>query len=63
MALINLFFYHQGSEFFRGFRSVDQNGLGAAWDEVQRGGAPMPPMGPMYEPLQPTFEGLSLLLS
>ncbi|KAF8107519.1 hypothetical protein N665_0120s0043 [Sinapis alba] len=43
----------QGSEFFRGFRSVDQNGLGAAWDEVQRDG-PMPPMGPMYEP---TFEG------
>ncbi|ESQ42806.1 hypothetical protein EUTSA_v10012791mg [Eutrema salsugineum] len=46
----------QGTEFFRGFRSVDQNGLGAAWDEVQRGG-PMPPLGPMYEPVQPTFEG------
>ncbi|KAL1195231.1 Peroxisome biogenesis protein 5 [Cardamine amara subsp. amara] len=46
----------QGSEFFRGFRSVDQNGLGAAWDEVQNGG-PMPPMGPLYEPVQPTFEG------
>ncbi|KAF8099138.1 hypothetical protein N665_0251s0059 [Sinapis alba] len=46
----------QGAEFFRGFRTVDQNGLGAAWDEVQRGG-PMPPMGPMYEPVQPTFEG------
>ncbi|VVB16193.1 unnamed protein product [Arabis nemorensis] len=46
----------QGSEFFRGFRSVDQNGLGAAWDEVQHGG-PMPPLGPMYEPVQPTFEG------
>ncbi|CAH8301422.1 unnamed protein product [Eruca vesicaria subsp. sativa] len=38
------------------FRSVDQNGLSAAWDEVQRGG-PMPPMGPMYEPVQPTFDG------
>ncbi|KAJ4868557.1 Peroxisome biogenesis protein 5 [Raphanus sativus] len=48
----------QGTEFFRGFRSVDQNGLGAAWDEVQRGAGPMPPMGPIYEPpLQPTFEG------
>ncbi|XP_023639322.1 peroxisome biogenesis protein 5 [Capsella rubella] len=46
----------QGSEFFRTFRSVDQNGLGAAWDEVQQG-VPMPPMGPMYEPVQPTFEG------
>uniref|UniRef100_A0A1J3K678 Peroxisome biogenesis protein 5 n=1 Tax=Noccaea caerulescens TaxID=107243 RepID=A0A1J3K678_NOCCA len=46
----------QGSEFFRGFRSVDQNGLGAAWDEVQQGRL-MPPMGPMYEPVQPTFEG------
>ncbi|KAG2310699.1 hypothetical protein Bca52824_022256 [Brassica carinata] len=40
----------QGTEFFRGFRSVDQNGLGAAWDEVQHDG----PMPPMYEP---TFEG------
>ncbi|CAH2069768.1 unnamed protein product [Thlaspi arvense] len=47
----------QGAEFFRGFRSVDQNGLGAAWDEVQRGGPMPPPMGPMYEPVQPTFEG------
>ncbi|KAJ4869066.1 Peroxisome biogenesis protein 5 [Raphanus sativus] len=37
----------QGTEFFRGFRSVDQNGLGAAWDEVQRGAGPMPPMGPI----------------
>nr|VDD32287.1 unnamed protein product [Brassica oleracea] len=46
----------QGAEFFRGFSSVEQNGLGAAWDEVQRGG-PMPPMGPMYEPVHPTFEG------
>ncbi|KAG5376099.1 hypothetical protein IGI04_040695 [Brassica rapa subsp. trilocularis] len=46
----------QGAEFFRGFSSVDQNGLGAAWDEVQRGG-PMPPMGPLYEPVHPTFEG------
>ncbi|KAG2275025.1 hypothetical protein Bca52824_057580 [Brassica carinata] len=46
----------QGAEFFRGFSSVEQNALGAAWDEVQRGG-PMPPMGPMYEPVHPTFEG------
>ncbi|XP_010539370.1 PREDICTED: peroxisome biogenesis protein 5 isoform X2 [Tarenaya hassleriana] len=47
----------QGSEFFRGFRSVDQNGLAAAWDEVQHGG-PMPPVSSLYErPVQPTFEG------
>ncbi|KAL0824422.1 hypothetical protein Bca101_048099 [Brassica carinata] len=46
-------------QFYSEYRSLpgselDQNGLGAAWDEVQRDGPTMPPMGPMYEP---TFEG------
>uniref|UniRef100_A0A0D3ALS5 Uncharacterized protein n=1 Tax=Brassica oleracea var. oleracea TaxID=109376 RepID=A0A0D3ALS5_BRAOL len=48
-----------GPQFYSEYRSLpgselDQNGLGAAWDEVQRDGPTMPPMGPMYEP---TFEG------
>ncbi|CAN6841712.1 unnamed protein product [Brassica oleracea] len=51
-----------GPQFYSEYRSLpgselDQNGLGAAWDEVQRDGPTMPPMGPMYEP---TFEGLCL---
>ncbi|CAF1763780.1 unnamed protein product [Brassica napus] len=33
-----------------------QPGAQSRMDEVQRGG-PMPPMGPMYEPVHPTFEG------
>lgn len=30
----------QGSEFLRGFRSADQNGLAAAWDEIHNPQAP-----------------------
>ncbi|CAF1894158.1 unnamed protein product, partial [Brassica oleracea] len=43
-----------GPQFYSEYRSLpgselDQNGLGAAWDEVQRDGPTMPPMGPTLQ--------------
>lgn len=54
----------QGSEFLRGFRAADQNGLADAWDEIQRPQVAPPPqqldhMGPQ---LQPTLDGKLHLL-
>lgn len=62
--------YCQGSEFLRGFRSADQNGLADAWDEVQRSHVPLPPqanipqLDHVYDrgpQLQPTLDGNSII--
>ncbi|XP_021905972.1 peroxisome biogenesis protein 5 [Carica papaya] len=50
----------QGSEFLRGFRSADKNGLADAWDEIQH--QRIPEMPPIYDrapaaQLPPTFDG------
>ncbi|CAK7323911.1 unnamed protein product [Dovyalis caffra] len=52
----------QGSEFLRGFRTADQNGLADAWDEIQRSGPPPPPPALLDHripppQLQPTLDG------
>lgn len=62
--------YCQGSEFLRGFRSADQNGLADAWDEVQRSHVPLPTqanipqLDHVYDrgpQLQPTLDGNSII--
>ncbi|XP_040988221.1 peroxisome biogenesis protein 5 [Juglans microcarpa x Juglans regia] len=46
----------QGSDFLRGFRSAGQGELSAAWDDIQRSHAPLPPQGRGSQTLNPELD-------